>query len=160
MAEEDGFDMRDSLNYAVMITDSIVYDQNNLLSFQVTNYSYEGGAHGGMSLLCYLLTTDGKRLYESDLFIDDYYDVLKEILVQKILKQNKVETLDALSELGYINTDGIVPNGNFYLSEGGITYVYGQYEIACYAMGISEVYLPFAEIKHLLKENTPLTPLL
>ena len=45
----------------------------------------------------------------------------------------------------------IEPNGNFLVSEEGITYVYGQYEIGPYSLGIIEVTLAWEELEGLLR---------
>lgn len=160
MSEEMDFEMRDSLNYYQSLSDTVCYEGQNLLSFQVRSYNYSGGAHGMTSLLSYVVTLDGVQLKEQDLFQEGYYDALKNIILNKILLQNNVKSIDELPELGYINTEGIVPNENFYITDKGITYVYVPYEIACYAMGISEVFLSYSEISHLLKADSPIASLL
>ena len=45
----------------------------------------------------------------------------------------------------------IGPNGNFSVSEDGVTYIYNHYEIAPYAMGIIRVTLPWDDVRELLK---------
>jgi hypothetical protein len=51
-------------------------------------------------------------------------------------------------------TDSIKPNGNFYITDESINYVFNPYEIAPYYMGQTEVSLPFSMIKGLLKPNS------
>ena len=47
----------------------------------------------------------------------------------------------------------IEPNGNFKLSEEGITYIYGQYEIGPYYLGIIKVTIPWDELGDLVREH-------
>ena len=51
-------------------------------------------------------------------------------------------------------TDSIKPNGNFYITDESINYVFNPYEIAPYYMGQTEVTIPFSRIKDLLKPNS------
>ena len=41
----------------------------------------------------------------------------------------------------------IEPNGNFRVSEEGVTYIYNQYEIAPYVMGAIQVTVPWNELE-------------
>lgn len=50
--------------------------------------------------------------------------------------------------------DAIKPNGNFYITDESINYVFNPYEIAPYYMGQTEVTIPFARIRNILKPNS------
>ena len=43
------------------------------------------------------------------------------------------------------------PNGNFYVSEEGITWVYNPYEIAAYASGVIELPISWETLKPFLQ---------
>ncbi|MDD4636409.1 MAG: DUF3298 and DUF4163 domain-containing protein [Bacteroidales bacterium] len=159
-AKEDKLEPRKDLGYFMSVKDSVIYNENGILSLLVTTSSYTGGAHGSTTKKVRTLTTKGTILTEDDIFAENYTDDLKNILVDKLLIQNKAKDINELSELGFIFTEGIVPNGNFYVTKEGITYVYGAYEIACYAIGISEVFLPFDDIRILLRKKSPISFLL
>jgi len=159
-AKEDDLETRKDLAYFISIKDSVLYNENGLLSLLVTTSSYTGGAHGTTTKKVRTLTTKGEILTEEDIFTENYSDDLKNILINKLLVQNKAKDINELSELGFIFTEGIVPNGNFFVTKEGITYVYGVYEIACYAIGISEVFLPFDDIRILLRKKSPISFLL
>jgi hypothetical protein len=51
-------------------------------------------------------------------------------------------------------TDSIKPNGNFYITDESINYIFNPYEIAPYYMGITEVSLPYDRLEDLLKPNS------
>lgn len=159
-AKEDDLEERKDLSYFMSIKDSVLYNEHGILSLLVTTSSYTGGAHGTTTKKVRTLTTKGTILTEEDIFAENYTDELKNILIDKLLVQNKAIDINELYELGFIFTEGIVPNGNFYVSKEGITYVYGAYEIACYAIGISEVFLPFDDIRMLLRKKSPISFLL
>ena len=124
----------------------------SLWSYAMDVYEYTGGAHGNRYLLIqnYNLMT-GDAVNEQDLFIDDYYEPLKSLLLEALIAQtNKAETKKDLRRLGYSVAD-VVPNENFYVTDEGITYVYNPYEIAPYAMGCIQISLSWDSIRHLLR---------
>ena len=124
----------------------------SLWSYAMDVYEYTGGAHGNRYLLIqnYDLQT-GDAVSEQDLFIDDYYEQLKTLLLEALIAQtDEAETKKDLRRLGYSVVD-VVPNENFYVTPEGITYVYNPYEIAPYAMGCIQISLPWDSVRHLLR---------
>ena len=124
----------------------------SLWSYAMDVYEYTGGAHGNRYLLIqnYDLQT-GDAVSEQDLFIDDYYEQLKTLLLEALIAQtDEAETKKDLRRLGYSVAD-VVPNENFYVTDEGITYVYNPYEIAPYAIGCIQISLSWDSIRHLLR---------
>ena len=124
----------------------------SLWSYAMDVYEYTGGAHGNRYLLIqnYDLQT-GDAVSEQDLFIDDYYEPLKSLLLEALIAQtDEAETKKDLRRLGY-SVDDVVPNENFYVTAEGITYVYNPYEIAPYAMGCIQISLPWDAARHLMR---------
>ena len=124
----------------------------SLWSYAMDVYEYTGGAHGNRYLLIqnYDLQT-GDAVSEQDLFIDDYYEQLKTLLLEALIAQtDEAETKKDLRRLGYSVVD-VVPNENFYVTPEGITYVYNPYEIAPYAMGCIEIFLSWETVRPLIR---------
>ena len=125
---------------------------HSLWSYAMDVYEYTGGAHGNRYLLIqnYDLRT-GDAVSEQDLFIDDYFEPLKTLLLEALIAQtDKAETKKDLRQLGYSVAD-VVPNENFYVTPAGIAYVYNPYEIAPYAMGCIQISIPWDSVRHLLR---------
>lgn len=123
-----------------------------LWSYAMDVYEYTGGAHGNRYLLIqnYDLET-GDMVNEQDLFIDDYYEPLKTLLLNALIAQtDNAESKRDLRRMGYSVAD-VVPNENFYVTREGITYVYNPYEIAPYAMGCIEIFLPWETVRPLIR---------
>ena len=123
-----------------------------LWSYAMDVYEYTGGAHGNRYLLIqnYDLET-GDMVNEQDLFIDDYYEPLKTLLLNALIAQtDNAESKRDLRRMGYSVAD-VVPNENFYVTQEGITYVYNPYEIAPYAMGCIEIFLPWETVRPLIR---------
>ena len=90
----------------------------------------------------------GKLVNEADFFIPGYREALSGILSSHLRDAlPDQESYDALF------VKDIEPNGNFKLSEEGITYIYGQYEIGPYYLGIIKVTIPWDELGDLVREH-------
>lgn len=141
--------------YYEMSSNQIQYNANNLICFTVNFENYTGGAHGAHAYNHYVINlSDGRRLTEEDLFIDEYQEPLAQLLVDQIAKQNQVNDPKKLEEMGYFSVEEIYPNNNFYVDDDGITYTFNEYEIAAYVVGPVHVHLTWDEVLHLLKPES------
>ncbi len=132
-------------------------NDKNIYSYGISRYVFMGGAHG-LGTLTYLnfdLQT-GKKITEDDLFTTGFVAKLTEILKSRIVEQS-IEDKDIKPILELENTDywveAIKPNGNFYITDESINYVFNPYEIAPYYMGQTEVVIPFIRLSGLFKQN-------
>lgn len=122
---------------------------DNIITYTVSNYVFEGGAHGSTveSSVNIDLKT-GKQVTEEDFFIPGYKEALSALLSAHLHDEMPdQESYDAL----FIKD--LEPNGNFKVSEQGVTYVYGQYEIGPYYLGIIKVTIPWNELGDLVREH-------
>lgn len=148
-------------SYYEMSSDDIVFNQDNIISYTVSFENYTGGAHGAHSFNNHVLNLKtGKLITEEEIFIDNYQDSLVQILVDMIAKQNNVSDPKELENIGFFNVDEIFPNGNFLVDETGITYSFNEYEIAAYVVGVTDVHLPYKEIRYLLRDDSPIAQLI
>lgn len=148
-------------SYYEMSSDDIAYNKNDLLCYTVNFENYTGGAHGAHSFTNRVLNLKtGEPVTETDIFIENYQDELAQIIIDHITKQNNVENSKELENIGFFSVDEIFPNGNFLVDDNGITYTYNEYEIAAYVVGATNVHLPFSEIGHLLKKDSPIAHLI
>lgn len=123
----------------------IAYSMDNIFSYIADKYTYRGGAHGMSSrYACNFDLRTGKQISEEDFFRKGYDGELTALLTSHLK-----ESLASTEDMDMLFVQEIEPNGNFYLSDKGVTYIYNQYEIAPYSMGIIEVTLPWEEIRDL-----------
>lgn len=124
----------------------IYYMDGRYLSFTQENYDYTGGAHGMPYWICYTFDLEtGNELMLSDIVAEDE-ETLKEIVTRyftEIYNENPDEYWDDAVEVVNENTSLQSP---FYLSNDGIVFYYGPYELAPYAGGFKEVVVPYSEI--------------
>ena len=111
---------------------------NGIVSYVYDHYTYTGGAHGGTYRGTINMDEQtGRILTESDIFEPGYYQQLTSLLR---------EYLPKCADMDMIHGSSIYPSEDFYITSEGITYVYQQYEIGPYALGIVEVLVPWSEL--------------
>jgi hypothetical protein len=127
----------------------------NIFTYGIDRNVYMGGAHNLETRNYYNFDLKtGKVIREEDIFTNNYTSELTKIIKQRIVEESDdINTLYELDESVFW-TDSIKPNGNFYITDESINYVFNPYEIAPYAYGDTEVSLPFSYIKKLLKPNS------
>jgi Protein of unknown function (DUF3298). len=135
-------------------TNEVVYNCNDLLGNAVFIENYTGGAHGSHSIQYYLIDLKtGNIINERDIFVENYQDTLAAVLIKNIAKQNGLDDIKELEDIGFFSIEEIYPNDNFMIDDTGITYLYNEYEIAAYVVGATTVHIPFEEIMHLIRRD-------
>lgn len=135
---------------------SLINDEN-IFSYGINRYVFMGGAHG-LNTINYLNfnVKTGKLITESDLFMKNFKTKLTELIKKRIVEQSKeddsLEPIKSLDKTDYW-IDAIKPNGNFYITDESINYVFNPYEIGPYYLGITEVTIPYERMKSILKPN-------
>lgn len=142
-------------SYYERLSDSIVYNQHEVISFQVKQSNNKGGASSYNSYRNYVLNLQtGKQVTENDIFNAGYNAVLQDIIISSLLEQNKVEAIEELEDLGFFGVREIMPNQNFLLNEKGIIYTYNKGEYSAYQLDAPEIFIPYQSLISLLKENS------
>jgi len=137
--------------YTMSNSNTLLFQNDSLLSYAVEYSDYEGGAHGSYRIT--YTNIDLNRLVtlsEEDLFVPDYYKPLTEKIVHGLMKSFHVSEPDSLLNKGFFTIEDIVPNNNFWLNDEGIHFAYNQYEIAPYSMGVINVTLPYSDLRDIL----------
>jgi len=132
--------------------DSTYIDESYEQFVQVkrNSYSFTGGAHGSSYIDNVLFSREtGEQLKLKD-FISDAPKLTR--IAEKYFRQTtEIKPTDDLEEIGFWFTNGFELNGNFYFENNKMIFIYNQYEIGPYSMGIIAVEIPVREIKSLLK---------
>jgi len=123
-------------------------NDGRIFSYGYTRDVYMGGAQGLKTFNYFNFDLkNGHLLEETDIFTDNYQNSLADLIKKAIIKQN--------SQVQY--SDTIMPNGNFFISDEGITYLFNVYEIAPYYVGQTEIFLPYSDLKAILRKNSPIS---
>lgn len=116
-----------------------ITNKNDIISFYIDYYQFTGGAHGVTNRIAYNVDElTGEQLQLKDIFSNDfnYKDIInKEINIQISKDPDRYFT-------GKDGFNGISDNQNFYVKNNGVIIYFGLYEIAPYAAGISEFFIP------------------
>lgn len=138
------------------LSNSITYYDDYIITMQKELYTYSGGAvHGLHGVGNYTIDRRSKDIIsEGDLFIDGYEAELGKVLQRALLKSlGRKNAQEVEKEDGFSITD-LSGNDNFRLDAKGMTYTYNPYEIAPYAFGVIEVFVPYEEVRHLLRPQS------
>jgi hypothetical protein len=150
-----------SLNYWVTSSNSVNFNNFNLLGFTINIGEYNGGAHENYTCSHLLLNAlTGEQISEEEIFTDGCLDALSAIIVEALTSKYKLEKSADLEGEGFFNVAQIAPNNNFIICDKGITYTYNDYEIAPHSVGRIDVFLPYDKIRSLVRKDSPLAPLI
>lgn len=142
---------------------SLLNDEN-IYSYGINRYVFMGGAHGlnTINYMNFSIKT-GKKITESDIFLKNTNAKLTELIKKRIVEQSKedegLEPIKNLEKTDYW-IDAIKPNGNFYITDESLNYVFNPYEIGPYYLGITEVSIPYDRLKNILKPNSAINYLI
>lgn len=117
----------------------------DMVSYVAVKYSYCGGAHGMTSETAFVFDRKtGNRIPEDRFFREGYVPELARLLTGHL-----PEALESPADTSMLFLKEIGPNGNFSIDDDGVTYIFNQYEIAPYSMGIIRISIPWEELEGL-----------
>ena len=119
----------------------------HLQTYDFSGNSYTGGAHGmyGVAHDVFDMTT-GEIVTEEDLFAEGYEDGVAALLAASL--ETYLAEAEEDAEMMFSEP---TPNGNFGVSEEGVTWTFNPYEIASYALGVIDLTVSWADLKPWLK---------
>ena len=137
----------------------IVLNDYGIVTLELSEYSFSGGAHGSSYLLYTVFDINKvKRIKLNDLFNKGFITKLTKIGEEYFRELRNHEPTTNLEEAGYWfeNNQFALPD-NFFISKDGLGFTYNQYEIASYADGIITFTIPFYELNELFSKNSVLS---
>lgn len=148
-------------SYYESLSDSITFNQYDILSFQIKQSNSKGEAasyYTSYSNYVVNLNTGG-QITENEIFVAGYDKLLQSLIINSLIEQNGVKSIEELEDIGYFGINEIVPNSNFLLNDKGITYTYNKGEYSAYQITAPQVFIPYNAIRSLLRENTIISKL-
>lgn len=142
-------------SYFETISDSIVFNQYGLISFQVKQSNNKGGATSYVTYRNYVINANnGIPVTENDIFNPGYDMALQGMIVTSLLEQYGAKTISELEDLGFFGVQEILPNSNFLLNDKGIIYTFNKGEYSAYQLDAPQVFIPYTTILSLLRDNS------
>lgn len=132
--------------------DTTVATTSETVSYVVSLYEYTGGAHGITAIQAFRYDKDGKYVGEKEVFGEsNWRPVVSELTYQYLKEKLKENTSDDVLK------EGTAPIGNnlsvWYLKGDDVVFVFGQYQIGAYALGIQEVAISREKLGEVLTEK-------
>jgi hypothetical protein len=135
--------------WEVSTTGRVVFQNDKVVSIALENYSFTGGAHPNTFFMG--LNFDprtGKKLEFENCFADR--GRLEQLLLAKFRRFHKLSDREDLNEAGFFwDRPFYLPN-YFSFQRDGVLFIYNNYEAAPYAVGRTELMVPYAELKGII----------
>ncbi|MDU8923351.1 DUF3298 domain-containing protein [Pasteurellaceae bacterium LIM206] len=123
--------------------------RNNIVSFSLFNYRYEGGAHGIMGTKYLNIDVNKQHLLElSDLIAEERQADLKDILWQ--IYEQRTQAARGEGAEPFTPRTNFPISDNFYFSPDGVVFSYDVYVLGSYAEGEIKLEVPWHVINPLL----------
>jgi hypothetical protein len=141
--------------YTVESSAVVERQDSSLTTIYFSGHSYAGGAHGGNDYsFINWNTKTAKAIKLTDLFIDGYNEKLTQIAEKIFRKQEKLSDTASLKENYFFKNAKFALNNNFLITPTGLIFLYNEYEIKSFAAGVTQLSIPYEQIKLLLRPNT------
>lgn len=149
-----------SLNWERSQHLQVLMNDAGILCIEKASYAFTGGAHG-LTNVQYIIADiqRGAHLSTEDIFKEGYERELAPVLTAKVRARYAIPSEQSLTEAGLF-IDYVEPNQNIYVTFQGIGFYFNNYDIAPYAMGHTDIFFQFKEIKHLIKPDSIVNVLL
>lgn len=132
------------LNREYSIISNIIYNSNGYVVVSFYNYAYTGGAHGNYytAMHCYDVVNKSELALHDIMNIDSLS--LQQLLEKNYRKEYRLKPSEKIQDRLLVNN--IPPTKNLYLGARGLGFLYQPYEIASYADGEINIWIPFGEL--------------
>jgi hypothetical protein len=137
---------------------NVLIDTPQIISFKVEESGYMGGAHGFYKQNFINIDLDIMQdIKLSDVLLPSYEAELN-VTGEKIFRKVRDLTTNAnLDQAGYWFEDNMFAlNENFAVTEKGLLFYFNAYDIAPYALGPTEILIPYHDIQNLIDPNSTL----
>jgi hypothetical protein len=149
---------KDTRFFTLNSSAKVLRQDSNLTTLAINTYAFQGGAHGGS--YAYFINWDtraDKNIILNDILIDGYKDKLTRIADTIFRKQEKLSDTASLANDYFFSGNKFSLPKNFLITPLGLRFLYNIYEIKPYAAGRTDILIPYAQLKSLLKPNTVTT---
>jgi hypothetical protein len=133
----------------------IIRQDSSLVTIETGGSSFSGNAHPiALTLFFNWNTIAQKQIALSDILVDGYEPKLTKIADSIFRKSENLKDTSSLARDYFFKGNKFSLNNNFLITPIGLRFLYNQYEIKPYAAGVTDLFIPYAQIKLLLKPNT------
>ncbi|CAN5204367.1 DUF3298 and DUF4163 domain-containing protein [soil metagenome] len=148
-------DPKSPLFFALNANVKILRQDSSLTTCQVDGYAFQGGPHP--SQFTYFINWDtkaNKNITLADIFVPGYPDKLEKIAEAIFRRNEKLSQTATLANDYFFKDSKFALNANYSITPLGIKFLYNQDEIKPYAAGTTDLFIPYSQIKSLLRPGT------
>ncbi len=136
-------------------TGKVKHNGNYLLSVELTEYSYLGGAHPN-TYVTYAIydLRNGSEIKLKDLFVKNYEETLNKVAEEEFRNLYTLTETDDLGQAGFwFENNEFQINDNYLITDSSLIFYYNNYEITAYAFGPTELEILYHKIEPLIRKN-------
>ena len=139
--------------YHYNVTSEATTGREGVIVYTAVVDYYEGGAHGiNQRLVMNFDRKTGEQIELKDIFVPGFEQTLNSILLKALIEKTGSKDEQELRDKGYLYSMDMFAPANFVLGKDSMTFIYNSYEIAPYAMGMTELELTYDELESILKK--------
>lgn len=133
------------------LTGRAEYGMRNIINYRLLEDVFTGGAHPGkVTTILRFNAQTGDFITLDDVFPTSNQSKLQDILLNQLMKDQHVSTLDELHQKGILEMTDMFVSNNFALREDSIEFFYNEYDIAPYAYGACTICISYEDVKDLM----------
>lgn len=139
-----------TFGWEAAIAGEIKYESEALINIEIEHYTFTGGAHGYSGLQSLLIDPKTGNVIPNESLFNNM-NSFKKMVEEKFRIKYKIPLEGSINQTGYFfpNNEFELPKNIFYTRDGLLLH-YNQYEIAAYAEGPKNLFLPFTILKEYL----------
>ncbi len=140
-----------SQKWEVKVDGEVIYESPEVICLSLQSYIDTGGAHGNGKVTFLNFNPETGAILNQNDIINNTAE-FKKIAEKAFKEQTKPKDSNETIEDFFFGEDFQLPS-NIGFTDAGLVLLYNNYEIASYAQGITEILLPYSQIKGVLKLN-------
>jgi len=145
-------DFGERIPWIIEINGKVLSLESEFSSFELSSYSYTGGAHPNSFVVLMSFDIDsGEKLEVEDFVINT--PLLEELGVKYFRETRKLSAGESLGNAGYFWGEGFFFPENMALTHEGLLFYYTPYEAAAYALGATSFTIPYKELKGVISDE-------
>ncbi|MFZ2955988.1 MAG: DUF3298 domain-containing protein [Candidatus Ozemobacteraceae bacterium] len=136
---------------------TIRHADENLLCLKILNSVFTGGAHptSNIAYLVFSMKT-GEQIQLTTLIPENKMDELTKVAEKHFRQIRNLKPSETYEKAGFhFKQNRFALNRNFLVSKEGLAFCFNQYEIAPYSMGVSELIIPWIDLKTIANVDGP-----
>lgn len=144
--------------YRLSLNIRVIQQDSGFVSLQIDGNTFQGGAHGAAYTgFINWNTKANKEVVLKDILNDGYEAQLTKIAEGIFRKEEKLDDTSTYIRDYFFKGNKFALNNNYSITPIGLRYMYNQYEIKPYAAGQTELFIPYNNIKTLLRPQSVVT---